>query len=109
MEQYKVDFVKFLLETGALGVFEDKTHDRTLKSGRISPWFMNVGDFNRGDSTANLASFYADSIIKSGIRGDILYGIPEKGVGLAAPVAMQMAHKGNNIGWVFSRKEPKTH
>jgi orotate phosphoribosyltransferase len=41
---YKERFVKFLLETGALKVFDNQAEDRKLKSGRISPWFVNIGD-----------------------------------------------------------------
>jgi orotate phosphoribosyltransferase len=51
MEKYKQDFIQFLLETGSLKVFDDPKDDRTLKSGRISPWFVNIGDFNDGHST----------------------------------------------------------
>ncbi len=109
MEEYQAKFIDFLFKTGALKVFENSSDDRTLKSKRISPWFVNIGDFNDGKSTTALAGFYADAIIKSGVEGKVLYGIPEKGVGLAAPVAMAMASKGHNIGWLFSRKDPKSH
>ncbi len=109
MENYKREFIEFLLNTGALKVFDDPNDDRTLKSKRISPWFVNIGDFNDGDSTNRLSQFYADAIIASGIKIDTLYGIPDKGVGLAAPVAMAMASKGRNVGWFFSRKDEKTH
>ncbi|MDP2947817.1 MAG: orotidine 5'-phosphate decarboxylase / HUMPS family protein [Nanoarchaeota archaeon] len=109
MEEYKRRFVDFLLKTGALKVFEDSKDDRTLKSKRISPWFINIGDFNDGESSNALAEFYADAIIGSGVNPDSLYGIPDKGVGLAAPVAMAMAAKGHNVGWFFSRKDEKTH
>ena len=109
MEEYKLRFIDFLLNTGALKVFENSLDDRTLKSGRISPWFVNIGDFNDGESSYSLAGFYADAIINSGIGADVLYGIPDKGVGLAAPISMAMAAKGHNIGWFFSRKDEKTH
>jgi len=109
MEEYKRNFIEYLLQTGALKIFDDSSDDRTLKSKRISPWFVNIGDFNDGDSSNHLAGFYADSIINSKIEGDILYGIPDKGVALATPIAMAMASKGHNIGWVFSRKDEKTH
>jgi orotidine-5'-phosphate decarboxylase len=109
MEEYKKSFIRFLLNTSSLKVFDNPSDDRTLKSKRSSPWFVNIGDFNDGESSNALAGFYADGIINSGIKGDVLYGIPDKGVGLAAPVAMAMASKGNNIGWVFSRKDEKTH
>jgi len=109
MEEYKAKFIDFLLKTGALKVFENSSDDRTLKSKRISPWFVNIGDFNDGESSNALAGFYADAVINSGVEANVLYGIPEKGVGLAAPVAMAMAAKGHNIGWFFSRKDEKTH
>ena len=96
MEDYKREFIKYLLETSALQIFEDAAKDKTLKSKRTSPWFVNIGDFNDGESSNRLAGFYADAIISSDARADVLYGIPEKGVGLAAPVAMAMAQKGHN-------------
>ena len=109
MEQYKTEFIKFLLNTGTLKVFDNPLEDRGLKSKRISPWFVNIGELNDGESSNKLAGFYADAIISSGIEVDVLYGIPDKGVGLAAPVAMAMAAKGENVGWFFSRKDEKTH
>ena len=109
MEEYKAKFIDFLLKTGALKVFENPSDDRTLKSKRISPWFVNIGDFNDGESSNALAGFYADAVINSGVEVNVLYGIPDKGVGLAAPIAMAMAAKGHNVGWFFSRKDEKTH
>ncbi len=109
MEKYKSRFIDFLLKTGALKVFDNPSDDRTLKSKRISPWFVNIGDFNDGASSIALAGFYAAAVINSGVEANILYGIPDKGVGLAAPVAMGMASRGHNVGWFFSRKDEKTH
>ena len=109
MEEYKTKFIYFLLKTGALKVFENPSDDRTLKSKRISPWFVNIGDFNDGESSNTLAGFYADTVINSGVEAKTLYGIPDKGVGLAAPVAMAMAEKRHNVGWFFSRKDEKKH
>lgn len=109
MYEYKAKFIEFLLKNNALKVFENPSDDRTLKSKRISPWFINIGDFNDGESSNVLAGFYADAIINSGIKADVLYGIPDKGVGLVAPIAMAMASKGHNVGWFFSRKDEKTH
>ena len=82
MEEYKKKFIDFLLQTGSLKVFDNPSDDRSLKSKRISPWFVNIGDFNEGESSNALAGFYADAIINSGVEGNVLYGIPEKGVGL---------------------------
>src|SRR3990167_1172373 len=87
MEEYKVKFIDFLLKTGALRV----GGDFSLKSKRISPWFVNVGDFNEGESTSVLGQFYADSITSSGEQFDLLYGIPEKGNALVVATAIGLA------------------
>ena len=47
---YKAEFVDFLLETGALAVGPD----RTLKSGRISPTFVNMGQFENAGGTSQV-------------------------------------------------------
>src|SRR3989344_5471565 len=112
MEEYKKDFIGFLLKTDALKVFDNPAGDRTLKSKRISPWFVNIGEFNDGESSNVLAGFYADAIIDLELRSEsntILYGIPDKGVGLVAPVAIAMASREYNVGWFFSRKDEKSH
>jgi orotidine-5'-phosphate decarboxylase len=109
METYKKEFIDFLLKKDALKVFDNPSDDRTLKSKRVSPWFVNIGDFNDGESSNALVGFYADAVINSGVKADVLYGIPDKGVGLVAPIAMAMAAKGENVGWFFSRKDEKTH
>jgi len=104
----KRQFIGFAFENG-LQVFADPKDDRTLKSKRISPWFLNVGEFNDGKTLDQLSEAYADSLMGSGFIVDTVYGIPEKGVGLVAPVAAAMARKGENVGWFFTRKIPKGH
>ncbi|MCX6773575.1 MAG: orotidine 5'-phosphate decarboxylase [Candidatus Micrarchaeota archaeon] len=108
LEKYKSDFIGFAFENG-LKIFEDSKDDRTLKSKRISPWFLNVGEFNDGLTLGKLSEAYADAISSSGIKADLLYGIPEKGVSLVGPVATSMALRNQNIGWFFTRKMPKEH
>ena len=105
MGEYKAKFIDFLLKTGALRV----GGDFSLKSKRISPWFVNVGDFNEGESTSALGQFYADSIMASGEQFDLLYGIPEKGNALAVATAIGLAQKGKNVPWFFTRKVPKEY
>lgn len=105
MEEYKAKFIDFLLKTGALRV----GGDYTLKSKRISPWFVNVGDFNDGESSTALGEYYADSILSSGIDFDLLYGIPEKGNALAVATAIGLNKKGKNAPWFFTRKVAKEY
>ncbi len=108
MHEHQRTFLQFAFANG-LRVFENAADDRTLKSKRISPWFFNVGDFNDGVTLAALSEAYAGAIIASGVPIDILYGIPEKGVGLAGPVAIELARRERNVGWSFKRKMPKEH
>lgn len=44
MEDYKKDFIQFMVECGVL-----KFGSFTLKSGRKSPFFMNAGAYVTGD------------------------------------------------------------
>jgi len=104
MEQFKIDFVDFLLKTTA-GKFGE---DRSLKNKRLSPHFINIGDFNDGETTAALGRFYAHALKNSGVDFDLLYGIPEKGVGLAIAASMELAGLGVNKPWFFTRKVEKT-
>src|SRR3989344_1819936 len=76
----------------------------SLKRKKLSPWFLNIGDFNDGVTLSALADAYAKAIINSGVQLDTLYGIPEKGVGLVGPVAAKMGERGHNVGWFFTRK-----
>ncbi len=105
MDQFKRDFVEFLLKTGA-GKFGE---DRSLKNKRLSPHFINIGDFNDGETTAALGRFYAEAIKASGIDFDVIYGIPEKGVGLAVATSIELARLGVNKPWFFTRKLAKEH
>lgn len=105
MDGYKSQFIEFLLKTGALRVGKD----HMLKSKRMSPWFVNVGDFNDGESTAALGAAYADVLLSSGAEFDFLYGIPEKGTALAVATAIGLQFQERNVPWFFTRKVPKEY
>lgn len=108
MEEYKREFIKFAFANG-LRVFENPSGGRTLKSKRVSPWFLNVGEFNDGETLSRLSEAYAKAIAASDIDVDLLYGIPEKGVSLVGHVVTEMARKGKKVGWFFTRKMPKDY
>jgi len=105
MEQYQKDFVGFMLEIGAL-----KFGEFTLKSGRVSPYFFNAGQFNQGHHLSRLGQFYAQAIESSGIKFDVLFGPAYKGIPLAAAVAIALNDSFNrNVPYCFNRKETKGH
>lgn len=101
---HKTDFVRFAVWQGALrfGRF-------TLKSGRISPYFFNTGKFSHGAALVELGHFYADTIITSGIRFDMLFGPAYKGIPLATAVAIALSARGRDVPCAFNRKEIKDH
>jgi orotate phosphoribosyltransferase len=105
MEAYKEQFIDFALSRGAL-----KFGEFTLKSGRLSPYFFNAGTFNSGAALAALGRYYADAIIASELRFDMLFGPAYKGIPLVAAVAVALAeHHGQDVPWAFNRKEAKDH
>lgn len=105
MEAYKTQFIEFALARGAL-----KFGDFTLKSGRQSPYFFNAGTFNSGAALAALGRYYADAIVASGLKFDMLFGPAYKGIPLVAAVAVALAeHHGLDLPWAFNRKEAKDH
>ena len=104
MEEYKEEFIDFLLRKGALGIGEFE-----LRSGRISPYFINTAVFNDGESIAKVGDFYARTIVDNFREEDydIIFGPAYKGIPLAVATAISLQHLGINKGILFNRKEPK--
>ena len=97
-------FIKFAIEKKVLQFGEFKT-----KAGRLSPYFFNLGNFNDGDSLKKLGEFYAQTIINSQIRFDMIFGPAYKGIPLASSIAIALSQKNKNIPFSFNRKEKKNH
>ena len=98
------NFIQFCIEQQVLKFGEFKT-----KAGRLSPYFFNAGLFNDGNSLLKLGEFYANSIEKSGIEFDMLFGPAYKGIPLAASIAIAFANRGRNLPYAYNRKEVKDH
>ena len=79
------------------------------KAGRLSPYFFNAGLIYDGASLRQLADFYAEAIVQSKIKFDILFGPAYKGITLAAATAMMLSERSLNKNFAYSRKEIKDH
>lgn len=102
---YKQDFIRFMTDSGVLTFGEF-----TLKSGRISPYFMNSGNYKTGAQLARLGEFYAECIHANGIDFDTLFGPAYKGIPLAVSTAVALYQKfGIDVNYCFDRKEAKDH
>lgn len=105
MQQYKEDFIKFLVKTGALKFGEFK-----LKSGRIGPYFLNIGQFNSGASISELGYYYAQTINEKVKDFDVVFGPAYKGIHLAVAAVIAMNDKlGKDVAYAYNRKEAKDH
>lgn len=105
MHAYQSEFIALALECQALRFGEFK-----LKSGRISPYFFNAGQFQSGAALAKLGRYYAQALIDSKIPFDMLFGPAYKGIPLAATTAVALAdcHQ-RDLPYCFNRKEAKDH
>jgi orotate phosphoribosyltransferase len=105
MLNYQKEFIAYSLDCGVL-----KFGEFRLKSGRTSPYFFNTGLFNTGAKLSKLGEFYAQALIHSGIKPDILYGPAYKGIPLVSATSMAYAKKtASDIPFAFNRKEAKDH
>jgi orotate phosphoribosyltransferase len=107
----KNDFIQFLISQDAL-----KFGDFTTKSGRQSPYFINMGEFGTGEAIDRLGYYYASHIVGLMEAGEIskdisnLFGPAYKGIPLCVSAAALLSRGfGVNIAWSFNRKEAKDH
>ena len=105
VKNYKEDFLTHLVKTGAIRFGSFK-----LKSGRISPYFVNIADAMRtGKDALRVADAYIKKIEEAKVKFDFIYGIAYKGISLAVLIAMRYAQEGINIRWGYNRKTEKDH
>lgn len=106
MEQYKQEFIEFMVASDVL-----KFGEFTLKSGRKSPFFMNAGAYVTGSQLRKLGEYYAKAIHDTyGLDFDVLFGPSYKGIPLAVVTAMAISELyGVDVRYCSNRKEVKDH
>jgi orotate phosphoribosyltransferase len=105
LQPYQRTFLDTALGRGVL-----RFGDFTLKSGRQSPYFFNMGRIDTGAALAAVGAAYADTIVANAIGFDMLFGPAYKGIPLAAATAIGLARgHGRDVPWAYNRKEAKDH
>jgi orotate phosphoribosyltransferase len=105
MKDYQNEFLNFAIDNNVLSFGEF-----TLKSGRLSPYFFNFGLFQTGSALARLGDYYAQAIVDSGLKFDMLFGPAYKGIPLVSVVAATLYEKhGIDLPYAYNRKEAKAH
>lgn len=106
MEEYKRDFIDFMVECNVLTF-----GDFITKSGRKTPFFINTGNYKKASQLKRLGGFYAKAIKeKFGQDYNVLFGPAYKGIPLAVTTSMALFENyGIDVNYSSNRKEIKDH
>lgn len=89
-----------------------------LKSGRISPYFFNLGNIDNGGLLYDVANAYARTVSHmlqwENVEAEVLFGPAYKGIPLATSTAVALNNltgycRPYNLDFAFNRKEKKDH
>ncbi|MBQ7309161.1 MAG: orotate phosphoribosyltransferase [Clostridia bacterium] len=104
-KNYKQEFIRFLLDVGAL-----RFGDITEKDGKKAPYTINAAEIKTGMQFATLGKFYAKCYLdKIGRRQTVLYGPAYKGIPIALSTSFALSASDLDIPFFFNRKEMKDH
>lgn len=98
------DIVRLLLRTDAV-----RFGEFTLKDGRKSPVFVDIGQVSDGMALRELGRLYADAIVAVCPHVTHLFGPAYKGITIATATAAALAEGGQKVRVFFDRKEAKAH
>ena len=106
MEQYKQEFIEFMVDCGVL-----KFGDFVTKSGRKTPFFVNTGFYRTGAQLRKLGGYYARAIKDNfGLDFDVLFGPAYKGIPLSVATTAAISEMyDEEIKYCSNRKEVKDH
>ncbi len=106
MEQYKKDFIEFMVDSDVLTF-----GDFTTKSGRKTPFFINAGNYKSGRQLSLLGDYYAKAIKDQfGTDFDVLFGPAYKGIPLSVTTSISLSQSyGADVAFCANRKEVKDH
>ena len=98
-------FVRAMVERGVIAF-----GDFVLKSGRKSPYFLNLGQVADAVGLDILGSAFAAEVRCLPTVPDVLFGPAYKGIPIAVSTAFALARDQNaSVGVAYNRKEAKQH
>ncbi|QQG39965.1 MAG: hypothetical protein HYS81_00960 [Candidatus Aenigmatarchaeota archaeon] len=90
MERFQEEFISNLLEWNAVKIAPDREHYFKLKSGRMSPYFVNMATaMDSGKRLWQTAEAYAGSVIPSDNDDIVAHGPAMKGIPLVPLIAAE--------------------
>lgn len=106
MENYKKEFIDFMIECNVLTF-----GDFTTKSGRKTPFFVNTGNYKKGSQLKRLGEFYAKAIKENfNDNYDVLFGPAYKGIPLTVTTSIALSDMYDiDVDYCSNRKEVKDH
>ena len=108
MKEYTQRFFEVAFEYEAL-----KLGRFLLKSGRVSPYFFNLGDICSGKALEIVADCYVQVLCSKRFITEeslpVLFGPAYKGISLVTAITLSLLGYGENASFAFCRKEEKEH
>lgn len=85
---YKERFIRFMADNGVLQFGEFK-----LQSGRISPYFINTGNYKSASQISKLGEFYAQCIREHNVDSNLLAGNTHKEIPIMIATSLALFNR----------------
>lgn len=85
---YKERFIRFMADNGVLHFGEFK-----LQSGRISPYFINTGNYKSASQISKLGEFYAECMRENNVDSNLLVGNTHREIPIMIATSMVLFNR----------------
>ena len=85
---YKERFIRFMADNGVLQFGEFK-----LRSGRISPYFIQTGNYRSAGQIAKLGEFYAECMRENNVESNLLVGNTKREIPIMMATALVLFNR----------------